>query len=76
MSSAAQKLRGLIDALPDLPDEVQGALAMRVPGLLDLEPQEVRGRLTALAAALGLELELTARLVGKVGDVVQACGAF
>jgi hypothetical protein len=67
LSSAAQKLRGLIDALPELPDEVQGALAMRVPGLLDLEPQEVRARLQTLAKSLELEFEPTARLVGKVG---------
>jgi hypothetical protein len=65
-SSAAQKLRGLINVLPELPDEVQGALAMRVPGLLDLEPQEVRARLQTLAKTLELEFGLTARLVGKV----------
>jgi hypothetical protein len=70
-SSAAQKLRGLIDILPELPDEVQGALAMRVPGLLDLEPQEVRARLQTLAKTLELELELTARLIGKVRRQLQ-----
>jgi hypothetical protein len=72
LSSAAQKLRGLIDVLPELPDEVQGALAMRVPGLLDLEPQEVRVRLQTLAEILGLELEPTARLVGKVRGLAAA----
>jgi hypothetical protein len=71
-SSAAQQLRGLIDVLPELPDEVQGALAMRVPGLLDLEPQEVRARLQTLASTLGLEFELTARLIGKVRVWVKA----
>jgi hypothetical protein len=34
--------------------------------LLDLEPQEVRARLQTLAKTLELELELTARLIGKV----------
>lgn len=67
LNSAAQRLRGLVDALPELPDEVQGALAMRVPGLLDLPPEEVRQRLETLSKTLELDFIQTSRLVGKVG---------
>lgn len=68
LSLAAQRLRGLVDVLPELPDEVQGALAVRIPGLLELPPEEVRQRLEALSKALELEFGLTARLVGKVSS--------
>ncbi|KAF8056875.1 hypothetical protein HT031_006219 [Scenedesmus sp. PABB004] len=66
LRGAASQLRGLVDALPELPDEVQGGLAVRVPGLLELPPAEVRARLEALAGALGLGLAPTARLISKV----------
>jgi hypothetical protein len=36
------RLASLVEALPELPDELQGALALRVPGLLDTPALEVR----------------------------------
>lgn len=43
MLSAMSQLQGLVDALPELPDEVQGALAVKVPGLLETPAAEVGG---------------------------------
>lgn len=70
MSSVAQKLQALVEALPELPDEVQGAIAMRVSGTLDMAPQDVRARLDALSAAMGIDFVTTAKLIGKVGGWV------
>jgi hypothetical protein len=41
MLNAMSQLQALVEALPELPDEVQGALAVRVPGLLDTPAAEV-----------------------------------
>jgi hypothetical protein len=41
MLNAMSQLQGLVDALPELPDEVQGALAVKVPGLLETPAPEV-----------------------------------
>lgn len=41
MLNAMSQLQGLVDALPELPDEVQGALAVKVPGLLETPAAEV-----------------------------------
>lgn len=73
LNSAAQKLRSLVDALPELPDEVQGAIAMRVPGALDIAPQEVRARLEGLSSAMGIDFVTTAKLVGKVRALFMTC---
>lgn len=64
-----------MDALPELPDDVQGGLAIRVPGLLDADPLEVRARLLALGEALGVDLGVAGRLVAKVRDVFAAFAA-
>jgi hypothetical protein len=45
MLNAMSQLQALVAALPELPDEVQGALAVRVPGLLDTPAAEVRPQL-------------------------------
>lgn len=41
MLNAMSQLQALVEALPELPDEVQGALAVRVQGLLDTPAAEV-----------------------------------
>jgi hypothetical protein len=52
MLNAMSQLQALVAALPELPDEVQGALAVRVPGLLDTPAAEVRLQLGILTHAL------------------------
>jgi hypothetical protein len=42
MMTAMSQLQGLVDTLPELPDEVQGALAVKVPGLLETPAAEVK----------------------------------
>lgn len=44
MLTAMGQLQALVDTLPELPDEVQGALAVKVPGLLETPAAEVGTR--------------------------------
>lgn len=66
MASAAYRLRAFCDAFPDLPNDTQGALAARIPSILDMPAEEVRRKLQELAGVLDLTLVIAARLVSKV----------
>lgn len=66
MEAAAQRLAAFCDALPELPDDIQGALATRLPGVLSAPPAEARARLERIGELAGIGLEAAARLVAKV----------
>jgi len=68
MQSTAIALRAFCDAFPELSDELQGALATRLPGVLRGPHADTRAQLEQIgSAAGGLSLEVVARLVAKVG---------
>jgi hypothetical protein len=66
MEVAAQQLSAFCDAFPELSDDLQGALAMRLPGVLSAPHAETRARLERVGELAGLGLEATARLMVKV----------
>jgi hypothetical protein len=67
MASAARAFAAFCDALPELPDDLQGALAATLPGALREPPAATRAKLEAIAAAAGgLTLEAAGKLVAKV----------
>lgn len=66
MNSVTRQLKAFCDAFPELPDEVQGGLATRLPGVLSTPHIETRQRLEDIGSmAGGLPFETTARLVAK-----------
>ncbi len=81
MDQGAEQLQAFLEGLADLdlPEEVLGGLLAGNPALVLLGAGEVRGRLEALAGALGLGVAEAGRLAARVPalwDVPPQVGAW
>ncbi|KAI8463015.1 MAG: hypothetical protein J3K34DRAFT_159499 [Monoraphidium minutum] len=65
VQAGAARLAAFCEAFPDLPDDLQGALALRLPGVTAAPHAETRAKLQRIGELAGLGLEATARLIGR-----------